>query len=156
MTCAVRVTVVTVPDPVTDSVEDPPVALLSGIATGTLVVVRIGQIVAVYKLPGAAATGVHDETGVSGELLLPQVVVVQRLIAVPADGVQSATGTLVVLFGEVQVVAKVRGIGYTQAHELVQRTPVVIVQGVSLARAQELAGALRVGNAVVSLRGATQ
>jgi len=53
-----------------------------------------------------------------------------------------------------KVVAKVRGIGYTQAHELIQRTPVVIAEGVSLARAQELAGALRVGNAVVSLRGA--
>lgn len=54
-----------------------------------------------------------------------------------------------------KVVAKARGIGYTQAHAMVQRTPVVIVESVSLARAQELADALRVGNAVVSLRGAT-
>ena len=53
-----------------------------------------------------------------------------------------------------KIVAQVRGIGYTQAHALVQRTPVVIVQGVSLARAQALAAELRVGNAVVSLRGA--
>jgi ribosomal protein L7/L12 len=53
-----------------------------------------------------------------------------------------------------KVVAKTRGIGYAQAHELIQRTPVVIAEGVSLIKAQELAEALRVGNAVVSLRGA--
>jgi len=55
-----------------------------------------------------------------------------------------------------KVVAKARGIGYTQAHEMVQHPPVMIVEGVSLARAQELADELRVGNAVVSLRGATK
>jgi ribosomal protein L7/L12 len=53
-----------------------------------------------------------------------------------------------------KIVAKVRGIGYTQAHALIQRTPVVIVERVSLIRAQELAAALRAGHAVVSLRGA--
>lgn len=55
-----------------------------------------------------------------------------------------------------KVVAKTLGIGYTQAHAMIQRTPVVIVEGISLARAQELAEALRVGNAVVSLRGAAK
>jgi ribosomal protein L7/L12 len=55
-----------------------------------------------------------------------------------------------------KVVARTRGIGYTQAHALVQRTPAVIVERVSLTRAQELAAALRAGNAVVSLRGAAK
>ena len=53
-----------------------------------------------------------------------------------------------------KVVAQARGIGYTQAHALIQRTPVAIVEGVSRARAEVLADQLRVGNAVVSLRGA--
>jgi ribosomal protein L7/L12 len=54
-----------------------------------------------------------------------------------------------------KVIAQAHGIDYAQAHALVQRTPVAIVRGVSRARAEALADQLRVGNAVVSLRGAT-
>lgn len=54
-----------------------------------------------------------------------------------------------------KVVAQARGISYTDAQALVQRTPVVIVERVSRVRAQALADALRAGNAVVSLRRAT-
>jgi hypothetical protein len=46
------------------------------LATGMLVDTRVGQIVAVYMLVPSAGTAVHEPTGVSGELLVPQVVVV--------------------------------------------------------------------------------
>jgi hypothetical protein len=46
------------------------------VCTGTLVVVRIGQIVAVYAFPMLADATTHDPTGVRGELLTEQEVVV--------------------------------------------------------------------------------
>jgi ribosomal protein L7/L12 len=54
----------------------------------------------------------------------------------------------------VKLVAAARGIGYQDAHVLVQKLPAVILEGTSLAKASELADKLRVGNAVVTLRGA--
>ena len=56
----------------------------------------------------------------------------------------------------IKLVARARGISYAQAHALVQRPPVVIVEGVSLARAQELADELRASDAVISLSGAAK
>lgn len=52
----------------------------------------------------SAVTGVQVDTGVSAELFVPQVVVVQLLPDDAAEGVHTNTGTLLVLLGEVQVV----------------------------------------------------
>ncbi len=51
----------------------------------------------------------------------------------------------------VKLVAAARGIGYKDAHELVQKLPVAVVERVSHAKATELAEQLRAGNAVVTL-----
>ena len=67
-------------------------------ATGTLLVLFVPHTVATYELPEFAVCGEQLETPTEGEIVGGgQVVVVQELAEVAADGVQEATPTLLVL-----------------------------------------------------------
>lgn len=77
----------------------PPLAALPAHeATGTLVVLFVPHTVATYELPAFAVCGEQLETPTVGEIVGGgQVVVVQELAPVAADGVHDTTATLVVL-----------------------------------------------------------
>ncbi len=68
------------------------------VATGTLDVLLVPQVVATQLLPADATFGAHEATPVGPVVSAAgQLVVVQPLPEVAADAVQVATGTLVVL-----------------------------------------------------------
>lgn len=74
-------------------------------ATGTLVVTAVPQVVAVQLLPALAATGAHEGTPVGPTTKgAGQVVVVKLFAAVAPLAVHVATGTLVVTMAAGQVV----------------------------------------------------
>lgn len=99
--------------------------------TGTFVVVTSGQIVAMNRGPVATA-GVQPptSTGVSAELLVPQVVVVQKLPGAAAAAVQVNTGTFVVVLVEQAVdVQALRAVAAEFVHEATMTLVVSIGAG---------------------------